>query len=130
MPERSTKGVLMRTLSLLLPLAATLAFASAGGASTSGTVTLTGTVGPGFTITLKNHGKAVKSLAPTKFEFVIHDNSNIHDFHLTGPGVNRKTRISGTGVSHWTLTLRKGTYRFVCDPHASLMKGMFVVRAP
>jgi plastocyanin len=121
----------MRTSALVLSfLVATLALAAGGGASTHGTVTLTGTVGPGFTITLKNRGKVVKTLAPTKFTFAIHDNSNIHNFHLTGPGVNRKTSVAGTGVKRWTLTLRKGTYRFVCDPHASSMKGSFIVAAP
>jgi plastocyanin len=23
----------------------------------------------------------------------------------------------------WTVTLKKGTYTFVCDPHAAIMKG-------
>jgi len=45
-----------------------LAFAAAGGARTE-TVQLTGTVGPGFTITLKNRAKTVKLLAPTKYTF-------------------------------------------------------------
>ena len=106
-----------------------LAFAAAGGAGTE-TVQLTGTVGPGFTITLKNRAKTVKFLAPTKYTFVINDRSRIHNFHLTGPGLNKKTSVGATGTTRWTITLRKGTYRFVCDPHASIMKGSFVVRAP
>jgi len=127
----STQEVHVRTLALVLTISAgALVLAGGGGAAPAATVTLTGTVGPGFTITLKNHGKAVKTLAPAKFAFVITDKSNIHNFHLTGPGVNRKTSVGGTGTTHWTLTLRKGTYRFVCDPHASIMKGSFVVRAP
>jgi plastocyanin len=121
----------MRTFFCTLSfLTAALALATGGGATTRGTVTLTGTVGPGFTITLKNRGKTVKTLAPAKFTFAIHDNSKIHNFHLSGPGVDRKTSVGGTGTSHWTLTLRKGTYKFVCDPHATTMKGKFVVRAP
>jgi plastocyanin len=127
----STKEALMRTLAVSLSFfALTTALASSGGAAIRGTVSLTGTVGPGFTITLKNHGKTVKTLAPAKFTFVIHDNSSIHDFHLTGPGVNKKTSVGGMGTTHWTLTLRKGTYRFVCDPHKTTMKGSFVVKAP
>jgi plastocyanin len=121
----------MRTLAVSMSFVAlTLLLASGGGATTRGTVTLTGTVGPGFTITLKNRAKTVKLLAPTKFTFAIHDNSNIHNFHLTGPGVNKKTSVAGKGVTRWTLTLRAGTYRFVCDPHASSMKGSFMVRVP
>ena len=121
----------MRTIATTLALAtAALVFAVAGGARTAGTVSLSGVVGPGFNISLKNHGKAVKVLAPAKYTFVISDKSNIHNFHLTGPGVNRKTSVGGMGTTRWTLTLRAGTYHFVCDPHASIMKGSFTVRTP
>ena len=74
-----------------------LALASAGGAGCESTIQLTGTVGPGFTITLKNHTKTVKTLAPAKYTFVINDKSNIHNFHLIGPGVNKKTTVGGRG---------------------------------
>jgi plastocyanin len=121
----------VRTITIVVAAsAAALALAGGGGATTAGPVSLTGPVGPGFTITLKNHGKTVKTLAPAKFQFVIQDKSSIHNFHLTGPGVNRKTSVGGTGTTKWTLTLRKGTYRFVCDPHKTSMKGSFIVRAP
>ena len=122
----------MRTLAATLALAAlALTLAATGGTATrAGTVTLTGVVGPGFTISLKNHGKNVKSLAPAKYAFAISDKSNIHNFHLIGPGVNRKTSVTGTGTTHWTLTLRAGTYRFICDPHATIMKGSFIVHTP
>ena len=120
----------MRTLvAILAAVIASGSVAAAVGAR-SDTVRLSGTVGPGFTITLKNRAKAVKFLAPAKYTFVIADKSNIHNFHLTGPGVNRKTTVGGTGTTTWTMTLRAGTYKYVCDPHASLMRGRFVVRAP
>ncbi len=89
--------------------------------------TLTGTVGPGFTITLKQGSKAVKSLKAGTYVFKISDKSNIHNFHLSGPGVNKKTTVGGTGSSTWTLKLKEGTYKFVCDPHAAIMKGSFKV---
>ena len=38
-----------------------------------------------------------------------------------------KTDVSQTGTKTFTVTLKKGTYRFVCDPHASQMKGSFKV---
>jgi plastocyanin len=123
----------MRTITATLALATVaLTFAAAGGAGVraSSTVTLSGVVGPGFTISLKARGKTVKVLAPTKYTFTIVDKSTVHNFHLTGPGVNRKTSVGGTGTTHWTLTLRVGTYHFVCDPHASFMKGSFTVRTP
>jgi plastocyanin len=122
----------MRIIAATLALAtAALTFAVADGAGArAGTVTLTGVVGPGFTISLKNRTKTVKTLAPATYNFVISDKSNIHNFHLIGPGVNRKTTVGGLGTSRWTLTLRKGTYRYICDPHATIMKGSFIVQAP
>jgi len=42
--------------------------------------------------------------------------------------VNRKTRVAFRGTVTWTLRLRAGTYRFVCDPHARQMRGSFRVR--
>jgi plastocyanin len=89
--------------------------------------TLQGTVGPGFSITLKQGGKKVSSLEAGTYKIVVTDKSSIHDFHLTGPGVNKATTVGGMGAKTWTVTLKKGTYTFVCDPHASFMKGSFKV---
>jgi plastocyanin len=119
----------MRIVIASLALSALVLTMGAAGQA-AGAQSLTGTDGPGFTITLKQHSKTVKTLAPGVYVFVIHDQSAIHNFHLTGPGVNRKTSVAGTGNSTWRLTLRRGTYRFVCDPHAMIMKGKFVVQAP
>jgi plastocyanin len=41
--------------------------------------------------------------------------------------VNKKTGLGFTGTAKWTVTLKKGTYKFVCDPHAAIMKGSFKV---
>jgi plastocyanin len=121
----------MRTFAATLSFSAlALALAASSGAEPQATIQLTGTVGPGFTITLKSRAKTVKTLSPAKYTFVINDKSSIHNFHLTGPGVNRKTAVGGTGTTHWTITLRKGTYNYVCDPHKTVMHGRFVVRAP
>jgi plastocyanin len=96
---------------------AALVVASVAQAAPSAT-TINGTVGPGFTITINK-----KSVKAGKVTFKIQDKSNIHNFHITGPGgVNKSTTVSFTGTKTWTLTLRKGTYTIVCDPHASTMK--------
>lgn len=108
---------------LLAALCAAIAAPAAFGTSP----TLTGTVGPGFTITLKQGSKTVKSLNAGSYVFKISDKSNIHNFHLTGPGVNKKTSVSGTGSSTWTVTLKEGTYKYVCDPHKAIMHGSFKV---
>ena len=89
--------------------------------------TLNGTVGPGFTIKLTQAGNKVSKLKAGTYVFKIADKSSAHNFHLTGPGVNKKTSVGGTGTTTWTLTLKKGKYKYVCDPHASFMKGAFTV---
>lgn len=88
---------------------------------------LSGAVGPGFTITLKKGGKAVKTLKAGAYTVTVADRSNIHNFHLTGPGVNKDSGVGAQGTKTWKLTLKKGTYKFVCNPHASSMKGSFKV---
>jgi plastocyanin len=93
----------------------------------AGSAKLNGTVGPGFTITLTQGGKKVTTLKAGAYTFVIADKSSIHDFHLTGPGVNKKTGVGFTGTQTWQVTLKKGAYTFVCDPHASFMHGSFKV---
>ena len=115
--------------SLRLSLAATAAAASlivaASLQAAPAITTLNGTVGPGFVITLTKGGKKVTSLKAGKYKLVVKDLSSAHNFHLTGPGVNKSTGISKTGTTTWTLTFKKGTYRFVCDPHSTSMKGSF-----
>jgi plastocyanin len=89
---------------------------------------LTGTVGPGFTITLTNGGKIVRSLKPGKYQIKVADKSDMHNFHLKGPGVDKKTSVEGTGTVTWKVTLKKGTYRFQCDVHAATMARHFTVK--
>ena len=89
--------------------------------------TLKGTDGPGFTISLKKGTTKVTKLKAGKYKIVINDLSNIHNFHLTGPGVNKKTGVGPKGTYHVDVTLKKGTYKYICDPHAAIMKGSFKV---
>jgi plastocyanin len=89
--------------------------------------TLNGTVGPGFTISLTQGGKHVSKLKAGKYTIVVNDKATIHDFHLSGPGVNKKTSVGGMGKQTWTVTLEKGKYHYQCDPHASMMNGSFTV---
>src|SRR5690242_19039964 len=112
-----------RLVLVTLPAAALVVVASASAATT----TLNGVVGPGCTITLKKGGQKVASLKAGKVKIVMKDLSNIHNFHLSGPGLNKKTGVGAKGTFTWTVTLKKGTYKFVCDPHASIMKGSFKV---
>jgi plastocyanin len=120
---------LMCKRSLLLGAVAATALATAGGGSADAAKTVNGTVGPGFTIGLAIQGKKVTKLkAGTPYRFVIRDRAAIHDFHLTGPSLNRVlTSVPFTGTKSFVLRLRKGSYRFVCDPHSGIMHGRFLV---
>ena len=118
----------------LLAVAFTAALVAAGiatgaTATTTAVPKLHGTIGPGFTISLKNaHGKKVKSLKRGKYTFNVSDKASIHNFTLKGPGGKNKM-ITGTGfVGKKTVgvTLKKGTYRFYCTVHPSV-SGTFKV---
>jgi len=89
---------------------------------------LAGTVGPGFTISLKKAGTKVRTLKRGQYAITVNDRSDFHNFRLRGPGVNRAiTTVSFVGRKTVTLTLRPGRYTFVCDPHADSMHGSFRV---
>ena len=105
-------------------LAAAAAALMAGAAApAAGAGKLTGTVGPGFTITM-----SAKSVKAGTYTITVRDRSEIHNFHLVGPNVNKKTSVAAAKTSIWKVTLKRGTYRFVCDVHTSIMHGVLHVR--
>ena len=107
----------MRPLTPLLLATAAAGSIVVGSALAAGSTTLNGTVGPGFTIGLTKGGKAVKTLKAGSYTIVVSDKSNIHNFHLTGPGLNKEiTTVPATGSKSIKVTLKKGTYKYVCDP--------------
>jgi len=90
--------------------------------------TLFATVGPGPTISLRTRsGRRVSRVRRGRYRIVVRDRSRMHNFHLRGRGVNKRTTVRFRGTVTWTLTLRPGLYRFVCDPHARRMRGSFRV---
>ena len=105
----------------LIAVVAAFAWPGVAGAKVRSNI-LTGTDGPAFTITMNK-----TTVKAGTYAIVIHDKSNIHNFHLTGPGVNKLTSTPWVGTKTWTVKLNKGTYRFVCDPHATSMKGVLRV---
>jgi plastocyanin len=112
----------MRFISLCLSAAvAVLALAAPSYGATSANA-LSGTDGPGFTITMDK-----STVKAGTYTITIHDRSNIHDFHLTGPGVDKKTSVPAVSTTKWTVKLKKGTYHFVCDPHHTIMHGVLKV---
>jgi hypothetical protein len=85
---------------------------------------LRGTVGPGFDISLDG----TDGLAAGDYTIAVDDRSPSHNFHLTGPGgVDVATSVGDEGEESFDVTLEPGEYTFVCDPHASSMRGTFTV---
>ena len=118
----------MNRIRLTLAAACVLALAVAAPTGAA-TTKLVASVGPNFTITLTKGGKKVTSLKPGAYSITVNDRSTFHNFHLKGPGVNKATSVAFKGTPKpWTVTLKRGTYTYVCDPHASQMKGSFRVR--
>ena len=99
------------------------------GASASGSGTLEGEVGPGFTIEVSQNGEDAESVKAGTYTLKVEDKSSAHNFHLIGPGVDDTvTDVSFEGEKTVTVKLQKGTYTYQCDPHASAgMKGTFEV---
>ncbi len=85
---------------------------------------IVGNVGPGFTISV-----SPRRVQPGTYRFVIHDNSSMHNWHITGPGVNKKTLITFQGTRRFTLDLTRGRYLIQCDMHPLQMNTRLRVRA-
>ena len=98
------------------------------GNAAAATPTLKAYVNDSFKIGLTRGGKPVKTLKAGKYVIVVSDPTSSHNFALRGPGVNKATSVSGKATVRWTVTLRRGSYAYVCDPHKSFMKGAFTVR--
>jgi plastocyanin len=100
---------------------------SEGGAAASGT--LDGETGPGYTIEVKQNGEDAETVKAGTYTLKVEDKSDAHNFHLIGPGVdNTVTEVPFVGDKTVTVTLKKGTYTYQCDPHAARgMKGSFTV---
>jgi hypothetical protein len=91
---------------------------------------LVGTVGrnDSFSITLSDaSGAPVTHLDPGTYDVAVHDLSEMHNFHLHGPGVEQATAVGNKEDVVWTITLADGKYVFDCTAHPSTMNGWFTV---
>jgi plastocyanin len=114
---------------IMLVLATALAAAVAASSTNAAPIRLVGSTGPdgAFKITLKRGTTKVTRLKAGKYTIVVKDIAKTHNFHLLGPGVNKKTPVKGKGTFTWKVTLQKGLYRYICDPHKKIMRGSFKV---
>ena len=108
---------------------------SAGGegAQAQPGATLVGTVGTAedpeaYEIALTtSEGTPVEVVAAGAYTLVVEDFAQVHNFHLTGEGVDAATDVGGTGKTSFEVTFEPGQYRFVCDPHPSMRGDLRVV---
>jgi len=83
-----------------------------------------------FVISLRDaNGNAITQLAPGTYDISVSDRSEAHNFHLTGPGVNKKTGLKTRGKATWTVTLVPGVYTYRSDKTKKL-RGSFIVNFP
>lgn len=83
------------------------------------------TSGPGFSIALRTAaGKVVRTMKTGTCTVTVRDRSTMHNAHVVAPGYDRKTTVPFVGTQTWKIRLAKPrTLRFLCDPHASSMRG-------
>jgi hypothetical protein len=84
-------------------------------------------VGPGATIGVLRGTVRVRALAAGVYLLTVRDLSARDNFHLIGPGVNRRTTVAGRVTRMWRLALGRGVYRYRSDAHPTL-RGSFTVR--
>jgi hypothetical protein len=86
---------------------------------------LLATVGPRNTITLRSGTGAVlhHGVKAGTYSIVVRDRSKVHNFHLVGRGVNKRSTLAGAGTTTWKLKLAKGTLRFYSDKAPKTVKG-------
>ena len=81
-----------------------------------------------FVITLTTEdGTPVTSLPAGDYTLEIVDKSDIHNFHMTGTGVDVMSEVGSQEDEDYPITLTAGSYHYQCDPHSSQMNGDFEV---
>ena len=71
-------------------------------------------------------GARARSVPAGRYRIRVRDTARTQNFHLIGPGLNRKTTVAGRSSPTWTVTLRRGMYRYRSDPSRRL-RGTFRV---
>jgi hypothetical protein len=70
----------------------------------------------------------VKSLPAGTYKLTVKDAAKADNFHVVGPGVNKRTGVAFRGSRTWTLSFRAGqTYTYRSDAHPKLRRTFKVV---
>lgn len=85
---------------------------------------LLATVGPKNTISLRSaSGATLKTVKAGTYSITVRDRSKLHNFHLVGKGVNRKSGLAAVGTLTWRVKLSAGALRFFSDKAPKTVKG-------
>jgi plastocyanin len=121
----------VRFVLVLAVLAAALVPAAA--TADDAPIKLVGVVGPGFTIDLQYpDGTHVQALREGKYEILVHDLSDEHNFAMGSKTTNQRileTEVPFVGDMTFTVDLPVGLYAYACSPHFQIMNGSFTVTA-
>ena len=124
--------VLRRLLTVLAVAALSLSVAGLAFGRSEKLPILRAADGPGFTISLKMNGKAVKSLKAGRYQFAISDKAAAHGFTLeqeTGGKFEKDlSSVPSVGSKMVVVKLTPGKWKYYCPPHESSMFGFFTVK--
>jgi hypothetical protein len=91
---------------------------------TSAATNISAAVGPNYIILKWPNGGSIRTLKAGTYAILVRDRTPSGNFHLIGfPAggtsliANRKTGIRYRGRATWTMSLRKGNYRYYSDTH-------------
>ena len=83
------------------------------------------------TISLKTAaGARVRTLPEGNYRIVVSDTTKAQNFHLKGPGVNRKTRVGARATVIWRLRLDPGKFVYRSDKSTVLRRTFTVKSTP
>jgi plastocyanin len=116
-----------QTRILLLSAVAAAALISPVGALAQERLIATVGTNDAHVITLTHaNGAPVRDIPAGTYTIEVRDRSRLHNFRLTGPGVERRTDIADTGTVTWTVTFRdQSIYEYLCESHPSDMYNSF-----
>lgn len=76
----------------------------------------------------RESGTRVTDIPAGTYTIEVRDRSRMHNFRLSGPGVERRTDVDEIRTETWTVTLRdQSVYTYVCEAHPAEMRETFTV---
>ena len=75
-------------------------------------------------------GKRVRTLSQRSYRIVVRDSSTGQNFHLVGPRVDMRTKVSATGARVWSVGFGTGTYVYQSDRNPKLRGSFTVLSSP